>query len=41
MAAIFDLLETQMSKSLYTSSTELLDPENVVKVFWIVLLSSI
>ena len=38
MAAIFDLPVTRMSESVYTSSTVLLDPENLGATFRISLL---
>ena len=39
MVAIFDLPLTQMSESVHTSPTELLDPENVGVAFGISLIS--
>ena len=41
MAAIFDLLITRISESVYTISAVLLDPKNVGVAFWISLLSCI
>ena len=41
MAAIFDLLLTLMSDSVHTSSTELLDPENVGVALGISVLSCV